>query len=70
MFFELRLEGVLGSSDALGHEASRRRRPEGEPYGNAHARFMRFRDGPVVEVTAFFDSIAFDEFRDEVTPAD
>ena len=45
-------------------------RPDGEPYGNAYAWSMRFRDGPVVEATAFFDSIAFDEFRDEVTPAD
>ena len=45
-------------------------RPDGEPYGNAYARFMRFRDGLVVKATAFFDSIAFDEFRDEVTPAD
>jgi hypothetical protein len=31
---------------------------------------MRFRDGLVVEATAFFDSIAFDELWNEVAPAD
>jgi ketosteroid isomerase-like protein len=30
---------------------------------------MRFREGLVVEATAFYDSIAFDELWDEVTPA-
>jgi len=29
---------------------------------------MRFREGLVVEATAFFDSIAFDELWSEVTP--
>jgi hypothetical protein len=29
---------------------------------------MRFRQGLVVEATAFFDSIAFDELWDEVGP--
>jgi ketosteroid isomerase-like protein len=31
---------------------------------------MRFREGLVVEATAFFDSIAFDELWSEVAPAD
>jgi ketosteroid isomerase-like protein len=31
---------------------------------------MRFREGLVVEATAFFDSIAFDELWSEVVPAD
>ncbi len=39
-----------------------------KPYENTYAWFMRFRDGLVVEATAFFDSIAFDELWSEVTP--
>jgi hypothetical protein len=31
---------------------------------------MRFREGLVEEATAFFDSIAFNELWDEVSPAD
>jgi ketosteroid isomerase-like protein len=43
-------------------------RLDGKPYENAYAWFMRFREGLVVEATAFFDSIAFDELWDEVGP--
>jgi ketosteroid isomerase-like protein len=43
-------------------------RLDGKPYENTYAWFMRFDEGLVVEVTAFFDSIAFDEPRSEVTP--
>jgi hypothetical protein len=31
---------------------------------------MRFREGLVVEATAFYNSIAFDELWSEVAPAD
>jgi ketosteroid isomerase-like protein len=31
---------------------------------------MRFKDGLVVEATAFFDSIAFNELWSEVAPAE
>jgi uncharacterized protein len=43
-------------------------RLDGKPYENTYAWFMRFREGLVVEATAFFDSIAFDELWSEVTP--
>src|SRR5829696_5406773 len=43
-------------------------RLDGKPYENTYAWFMRFREGRVVEATAFFDSIAFDELWSEVTP--
>jgi ketosteroid isomerase-like protein len=46
------------------------KRLDGEPYENAYAWFMRFGNGLVVEATAFYDSIAFNELWDEVTPAD
>jgi ketosteroid isomerase-like protein len=42
---------------------------DGKPYENAYAWIMRFRGGLVVEATAFYDSIAFNELWDEVAPA-
>jgi ketosteroid isomerase-like protein len=45
-------------------------RLDGKPYENTYAWFMRFREGLVVEATAFFDSIAFNELWSEVAPAD
>ena len=45
-------------------------RLDGKPYENTNAWFMRFREGQVVEATAFFDSIAFNELWSEVTPAE
>ena len=41
-----------------------------KPYTNTYAWIMRFHEGLVVEATAFFDSIAFDELWNEVAPAD
>ena len=45
-------------------------RLDGKSYENTYAWFMRFDEGLVVEATAFFDSIAFDELWSEVTPTD
>jgi len=45
-------------------------RLDGKPYENTYAWFMRFCEGMVVEATAFYDSIAFNELWDEVAPAD
>jgi ketosteroid isomerase-like protein len=44
-------------------------RLDGRPYENTYAWIMRFRGGLVVEATAFYDSIAFNELWDEVAPA-
>jgi uncharacterized protein len=41
---------------------------DGKPYRNTYAWFMEMRDGKIVNVTAFFDSIAFDEFWKRVRP--
>jgi uncharacterized protein len=41
---------------------------DGKPYRNTYAWFMEMRDGEIVNVTAFFDSIAFDEFWKRVRP--
>ncbi|MBD2682288.1 MULTISPECIES: nuclear transport factor 2 family protein [Nostoc] len=41
---------------------------DGKPYRNTYAWFMEMRDGKIVKVIAFFDSIAFDEFWRRVPP--
>ena len=41
---------------------------DGQPYANSYAWFMQLRDGKVVDGTAFFDGIAFDELWDRVVP--
>ena len=41
----------------------------GTSYRNTYAWFLTFEDGKVVQGTAFFDSIAFDELWSGVAPA-
>lgn len=41
---------------------------DGKPYRNTYAWFMKLRDGKIINVIAFFDSIAFDEFWRRVPP--
>jgi ketosteroid isomerase-like protein len=41
---------------------------DGVAYDNTYAWFLTLRDGLVVDATAFYDSIAFDELWDRVTP--
>jgi uncharacterized protein len=35
---------------------------DGKPYKNMYSWYMRMRDDQIVEVTAFFDSVEFNEF--------
>jgi len=42
---------------------------DGQPYRNSYAWFMRMRDGQVVDGTAFYDSISFNELWTRVPPA-
>jgi ketosteroid isomerase-like protein len=41
---------------------------DGEPYENSYAWIMRLHDGKVVDGTAFYDSISFNELWDRVRP--
>jgi len=43
---------------------------EGTTYRNTYAWFMTFADGLVVNATAFFDSIAFNELWENVKPSE
>lgn len=69
-FRPVAVHGVYADGDTVvvlwGGEGTRL---DGKPYENTYAWFMRFREGLVVEATAFFDSIAFDKLWNEVTPA-
>jgi ketosteroid isomerase-like protein len=42
---------------------------DGVPYDNTYAWFLTFRDGLVVEATAFYDSISFNDLWSRVTPS-
>jgi ketosteroid isomerase-like protein len=42
---------------------------DGKRYENTYAWFLTLRDGKIVDVVAFFDSIAFDDLWTRVTPA-
>lgn len=41
---------------------------DGEPYENSYAWFMTIRDGKVVDGTAFYDSISFNDLWTRVQP--
>ena len=42
---------------------------DGQPYENSYAWIMRMRDGKVVDGTAFYDSISFNDLWSRVPPA-
>jgi uncharacterized protein len=42
---------------------------DGRPYENSYAWFLRLRDGLVVDGTAFYDSISFNDLWSRVPPA-
>jgi uncharacterized protein len=39
---------------------------DGQPYENSYAWFMKMRDGKVIDGTAFYDSISFNDLWDRV----
>jgi uncharacterized protein len=42
---------------------------DGQPYENSYAWFMKLRDGKVVDGTAFYDSISFNDLWSRVAPS-
>jgi uncharacterized protein len=42
---------------------------DGKPYRNTYAWFLQLRDNKIVKATAFFDSVAFNDFWQRVAPA-
>jgi uncharacterized protein len=41
---------------------------DGRPYNNTYTWYLSMRDGVIVEVTAFFDTIEFTSFWNRITP--
>jgi uncharacterized protein len=41
---------------------------DGQPYENGYAWFMKLRDGKVIDGTAFYDSISFNDLWTRVQP--
>ena len=41
---------------------------DGQPYENSYAWFMTMRDGKVIDGTAFYDSISFNDLWTRVRP--
>jgi len=41
---------------------------DGQPYENSYAWFMTMRDGKVIDGTAFYDSISFNDLWTRVQP--
>jgi ketosteroid isomerase-like protein len=61
-FRPVRIRSVLADGDAVvvvwdGHGVAN----DGRPYENSYAWIMRMRDGEVVEGTAFYDSLSFND---------
>lgn len=42
---------------------------DGKPYANTYAWIMDMKDGKIVRASAFFDSIAFDDFWHRIDPS-
>lgn len=68
-FRPVAIRGVYADGDTVivmwdGHGVA----VDGVPYDNTYAWFMTFRDGQVVEATAFYDSIAFNDLWRRVEP--
>lgn len=41
---------------------------DGKPYRNTYSWYLRLRDGRIIEAIAFFDTIAFTDFWNRITP--
>jgi uncharacterized protein len=42
---------------------------DGKPYENTYTWYLRMKDGKIVDVVAFFDTIEFTDFWTRITPA-
>jgi ketosteroid isomerase-like protein len=68
-FRPVRIRAIVADGDTVvvvwdGHGVAN----DGVAYDNAYAWIMRMRDGMVIEGTAFYDSIVFNDLWSRVTP--
>jgi uncharacterized protein len=69
-FRPIRIRSVVADGDEVvvvwdGHGVAN----DGRPYDNSYAWIMRLRDGKVVDGTAFYDSLSFNDLWARVAPA-
>jgi ketosteroid isomerase-like protein len=69
-FRPIRIRSIHADGDTVivvwdGHGISN----DGRPYENSYAWVMRMRDGRVIDGTAFYDSISFNDLWSRVEPA-
>jgi uncharacterized protein len=67
-FRPVRVRGVHADGDTVVVWDGEGTTTAGTSYRNTYAWFLTLRDGEVVDGTAFYDSIAFDELWDGVSP--
>jgi uncharacterized protein len=65
-----KINGIYADGDTVvAHLDASGTANDGRPYANAYVWILTMRDGKAIQVTAFFDSIAFDELWRRVLPA-
>lgn len=69
-FRPTRIIGIYSDGDTvIAHFDGRGIANDGKPYINTYAWFLKIKNGTIVEATAFFDSIAFNDLWTRVTPS-
>jgi uncharacterized protein len=69
-FRPVTVHGIYQEGDTVvAHFDGRGTANDGEPYLNSYAWFLTFQQGVVIRATAFFDSIAFNDLWQRVTPS-
>jgi ketosteroid isomerase-like protein len=65
-----RINGVYANGDVvIAHFDAAGTANDGKPYSNSYVWLLTMSNGKIVRATAFFDSIAFDDFWRRVQPA-
>jgi len=65
-----KIDGIYADGDAvIAHLDASGTANDGKPYANSYVWILTMHNGKAVRVTAFFDSIAFDELWRRVPPA-
>ncbi|MDB5610156.1 MAG: hypothetical protein JWP25_7056 [Bradyrhizobium sp.] len=68
-FRPIAIKGIYGDGDiVVAFFDGKGTANDGKPYANTYAWFLRLKDGLVVDATAFFDSMAFNELWSRVKP--
>jgi uncharacterized protein len=65
-----KIHGIYGEGDVvIAHLDAAGIANDGKPYANSYVWLLTMKDGKAIRVTAFFDSIAFDELWRRIQPS-